>query len=209
MLCDLLSEHLSRRADVEATGTTGSLESARAAAALSRLDVVILDHALSRDGEYLSEHGPRLPTVILCASCVEEGRWNRGPLRRKRLAVGACRTPEALVEAVRALHHGKRAPVFPERHDDCLPEAFRRDSGLTKAELVVLSQIAGGLTNRAVADRLGVSVRTVENHRQRLRQKLGARGKGDLVHKASEIGVVSALFSSSHQAPPKMSRKNE
>jgi DNA-binding CsgD family transcriptional regulator len=67
---------------------------------------------------------------------------------------------------------------------------FRRARGLTKTELVVLSMIAGGLTNRSIAKRLGVSHRTVENHRQRLRNKLGIRDTAALIHEAAQIGLV-------------------
>ena len=76
-------------------------------------------------------------------------------------------------------------------HAECSLETFRRAGGLTKAEFVVFSAIAGGLTNRAAAKRLGVSIRTVENHRLRLRKKLGARDTAALIQEAARVGLVA------------------
>jgi hypothetical protein len=40
-------------------------------------------------------------------------------------------------------------------------------------------------------DRGGLSVRTVESHRLRLRRKLGARSSAELARRALEIGLAS------------------
>ena len=46
--------------------------------------------------------------------------------------------------------------------------------GLTQREVEVLEQLMEGLSNKQVARVLGISPRTVEVHRQRVMQKLGA-----------------------------------
>lgn len=51
---------------------------------------------------------------------------------------------------------------------------------LTPRELEVAELVAEGLTNRQVAERLGVKVSTVENHRMAAYRKLG-------VHNALEL----------------------
>lgn len=51
---------------------------------------------------------------------------------------------------------------------------------LTRRELEVARLAAGGLSSRAIADRLHVSVRTVDNHLGAVYDKLGAAGRGDL-----------------------------
>jgi DNA-binding CsgD family transcriptional regulator len=51
---------------------------------------------------------------------------------------------------------------------------------LTRRELEVCRLAAGGLSNKAVADRLGVGVRTVEGHLLRAMTKLGVRSRVDL-----------------------------
>ncbi|MGK2851531.1 MAG: AAA family ATPase [Candidatus Limnocylindrales bacterium] len=58
----------------------------------------------------------------------------------------------------------------------------RRGAGdeLTSAEARVVELIAGGLTNRAVADRLVLSPKTVEAHLARAYAKLGVRSRAEL-----------------------------
>ena len=54
-----------------------------------------------------------------------------------------------------------------------------RLSNLTPREREILAGIARGLSNRAVADELGLRVRTVENAAGNILQKLGERGHPD------------------------------
>ncbi|MGE3620502.1 MAG: LuxR C-terminal-related transcriptional regulator [Acidimicrobiia bacterium] len=56
-------------------------------------------------------------------------------------------------------------------------EAVRWDVPLTDREREVVHLVAGGMSNRAVATRLEVSVRTVENHLYRAGTKLGVSGR--------------------------------
>lgn len=57
---------------------------------------------------------------------------------------------------------------------------------LTRRELDVLRLLAKGNTNRQIADLLGLSVRTVENHRANLMGKLGLVSRVELVSYAEE-----------------------
>lgn len=52
---------------------------------------------------------------------------------------------------------------------------------LTPRELQVLEQIAGGASNKEAGRTLGISPRTIEVHRARIMEKLGARNAADLV----------------------------
>jgi DNA-binding CsgD family transcriptional regulator len=53
--------------------------------------------------------------------------------------------------------------------------------GLTARENEIAGYAATGLSNREIADRLTVSVRTVENHLQRTYNKLGISTRSDLI----------------------------
>jgi two-component system, NarL family, response regulator NreC len=68
--------------------------------------------------------------------------------------------------------------------------AQRSAPELTERELEVLRLIARGLTNREIAERLYLSVRTVEGHRARIQRKLGRSRRSDLVQYVLERGLV-------------------
>ncbi|MFJ5114617.1 LuxR C-terminal-related transcriptional regulator [Streptomyces sp. NPDC088551] len=65
------------------------------------------------------------------------------------------------------------------------------DDSLTAREVEVLSLLALGHTNQEIAEQTHVSVRTVETHRARIREKLGAETKADLVTAARERGLLA------------------
>lgn len=61
---------------------------------------------------------------------------------------------------------------------------------LTQREKEVLREIATGMQTREIAERLHVSVNTVESHRKSLMLKLEARNAVELVVKAIRMGLV-------------------
>ncbi len=62
---------------------------------------------------------------------------------------------------------------------------------LTSRETEVLRQIGLGATSRQIAERLGVSVRTVDAHRRGLTLKLSISGSAQLAAFAKRSGLVS------------------
>ncbi|MEN0088607.1 MAG: response regulator transcription factor, partial [Pseudomonadota bacterium] len=64
------------------------------------------------------------------------------------------------------------------------------ENALTPRERDVLRLVAQGQSNKAVAQELGISVRTVESHRQNLRDKTGTGNTADLVRLAQELGLI-------------------
>ncbi len=64
-----------------------------------------------------------------------------------------------------------------------------RFAGLTPREREVMTLIVEGLANKEVAYRLNISQRTVEGHRARIMQKLGAHSLVDLVRIAGAVGT--------------------
>lgn len=61
---------------------------------------------------------------------------------------------------------------------------------LTRRELEVLEGVASGLTNREIAERLCISVRTVESHRANLMDKLEVRSVSALFNKALSYDLI-------------------
>ncbi|MCA0405207.1 MAG: response regulator transcription factor [Proteobacteria bacterium] len=62
--------------------------------------------------------------------------------------------------------------------------------GLTSREREILVMIALGLSNKDVARRLELSVRTVETHRLNIRKKTRASSRRDLVEVADKLGLI-------------------
>jgi two-component system response regulator FixJ len=62
-----------------------------------------------------------------------------------------------------------------------LPQIFPGQDLLTSRERDVLGQIAAGSSNKQAGRELGISPRTIEVHRARIMEKLGARNAADLV----------------------------
>ena len=85
---------------------------------------------------------------------------------------------DALLESVeRALEQSRRLSLREESSN----EADIRLRTLTRREREVLDHLATGSPHKVIARELNISPRTVEVHRARIMQKLGARSLADLV----------------------------
>ena len=73
------------------------------------------------------------------------------------------------------------------------PLDFPGQALLTPREREVLAQIAAGASNKEAGRRLGISPRTIEVHRARIMEKIGARNAADLVR---------IVLSGNHAMPP-------
>jgi DNA-binding NarL/FixJ family response regulator len=62
-------------------------------------------------------------------------------------------------------------------------------AGLTERQMAVLELLSEGLTNAEIADRLVVSVRTVDHHVAAVLGKLGVRSRRDAPAAAHAMGV--------------------
>lgn len=91
---------------------------------------------------------------------------------------------DVLLAAVeRALDCGARA--FRERRQ--LEDIVARADTLTPREREVMDLVVQGLPNKAVAVELSISARTVEIHRSRVMEKMGAASLSDLVRMALRL----------------------
>lgn len=95
-----------------------------------------------------------------------------------------------------ALQTADGAAVFSPGLAGLLLGEYRRTEGddaaphLTTRETEVLRLVAKGLTARQVADRLGLSHRTVENHVQNTMTKLALHNRAQLVRYAVDRGLT-------------------
>jgi len=68
----------------------------------------------------------------------------------------------------------------------------KKGARLSSRETEVLQLIAEGLANKQVAAELGISVKTVEKHRQRLMQKLNIHDTAGLTRYAIAAGIIES-----------------
>jgi DNA-binding CsgD family transcriptional regulator len=96
--------------------------------------------------------------------------------------------PDAEIDAaLRAVAHGLivRSPAARTPGFGAVQEAEAR-ALLTPREAQILDAIADGLTNKAIARRLGISLHTVKFHVESVFRKLGASTRTEAVAKATE-----------------------
>jgi len=103
---------------------------------------------------------------------------------------------EALLRSVRAVANGEAlfGPAVAERLIQYLavatpPAEPRAFPELTGRELEVLSLLAQGLTNQAVADRMGVSLKTARNHVSNILARLQVADRTAAVARARAAGL--------------------
>lgn len=126
---------------------------------------------------HLKSRGSRMPIVMLTAH-------GDVPLAVSAVKAGAVDFIEkpgseehilAALELAHKILNSRPEPVVSEGE---LSERLRR---LTVREREVVDQLLLGKTNKQIAEALGISQRTVEIHRARIREKLEVRGLSDLI----------------------------
>ena len=75
---------------------------------------------------------------------------------------------------------------------DVLVERSKKiaDIGLSQREIQIIRLSAEGLTAAQIAERTCLSVHTVNTHRRRIYGKMDVRNVADLIHKATEMGIL-------------------
>ncbi|MGF7162950.1 FixJ family two-component response regulator [Rhodoligotrophos appendicifer] len=118
-----------------------------------------------------------IPVIILTAH-------GDVPLAVEAMKAGAVDFIEKPGSAAQFLEAIKAAAnLLADRPQPAVPKAVvaERLARLTSRERVVLDHLVLGMTNKQIADDLGISQRTVEIHRARIREKMEARGLFDLI----------------------------
>jgi len=76
-----------------------------------------------------------------------------------------------------------------------VPSSRRREPAatagpLSRREREVSAHVAAGMTNRQIANRLGIAERTVEGHVERIRAKLGFRSRAQIAAWSAQHGLL-------------------
>ena len=100
---------------------------------------------------------------------------------------------DKLLAAAQAIVSGL-VVVEPQLAGTLLPLAdrddFAPDDPLTPRELEVLQRLAEGLTNKAIAQQLGISEHTIKFHVNAIMGKLHAQSRTEAVVRATRLGLI-------------------
>jgi DNA-binding NarL/FixJ family response regulator len=101
-------------------------------------------------------------------------------------------SPETIVNAIETVHGGEQ--YIQEQLRQQLLSSLSAGNAkqiVTRREKEILQLIVDEFTNQEIADKLFLSLRTVENHRNNLLQKLDVKNTAGLVKIAIQEGLVS------------------
>lgn len=105
---------------------------------------------------------------------------------------------DVLIQAIRKVNSGEQ--YFGERVSEVIFKGFysqskgekiaKQNKDLSKREVEVLKLIASGMSNRDIADKLFISIRTVDAHRNHIMQKLSLKSTAELVKYAIKEQII-------------------
>jgi len=169
----------------EAADGIEAVEKARAL----KPDIVILDLTMPRLSglEALREIRRDSPeTKILVLTMHDDPAYGRTVLGAGAMGYVTKKAADReLLLAIRTVRAG-RPFVDLTQAEEMLPR-----TPLSQREQQVLTELAHGFTHQEIADRLAVSIKTVETYLARLSAKLGLHRRADLVAYALEIGLLT------------------
>jgi DNA-binding NarL/FixJ family response regulator len=191
---------LSPHPDIEVVGEASDGKQAIEQVEKLDPDVVVMDIAMPGLGGIeatieLKKLGKRAKVLIL-------SQYEDREYVRRLLKVGVSgyilkkSAGAELVNAVRAVARGglvldpEVARVAMEESSATAPGGSDPYETLTDREKQVLKLVAEGLSNKEVAETLGISVKTAMSHREKVMEKLGTHNRTELVRFAIKRGVI-------------------
>ena len=176
MLCGLLRTLPA----IEIVGTGTGLKDGDRLASLRRIDLLIVDENLGPDtgielATRLRASHPQLKCMLLAdgpnGHAIEPDSPDQPDATSQAIVVIDKADPcEALLEAL------ERLVVSRPRRRAAIPGRDHLRSILTAREREVFDSLGDGLSNKELAQHLGISVQTVETHRKSISKKLGCNG---------------------------------
>lgn len=190
LLRDALSQLLGFQYQVEQVLTAADGRSAIALLEKETVDVAILDVEMpEKTGldvlEWVKVNRPAVK-VVMVTTFKRPGYFERAVKADVDAYVLKERSIADLMATIERVLAGKK-DYSPELMDILLGGPLH----LTDQERQVLTYMAQGLSNQAIADRLFLSLGTVKNYSSAIFDKLGARNRTDAVRIAKEKGWVS------------------
>lgn len=195
--------------DVVVAGEAGDAATALAAVRADAPELVVADLELPDGGvvalaSAVRELAPETRILVLAATA------NEVSVRQATIAgVGGyvlkSQPPREILAALRDVAAGRQVAPPPTREESRADETDVRRAvvldRLSTREREIFDLIIWGQTNKQVASKLGISVKTVETHRSHINGKLQVHSAAELVRLASLCGVLAAGGESAALAP--------
>ncbi|WP_234998710.1 response regulator transcription factor [Demequina sp. NBRC 110057] len=179
-ICDILD----RAEGVEVVAEAGSVAQAVRRADAVRPDVILSDLRLP-DGTgldviaHVRESLPNTHVVVLTSYDDDEARTaarHAGADAFVAKTAGSAEVLKAVLDAASGREHGQHIAVGED-------EALAR---LTPTERRILSAVGDGLSNKEIADQLGIAEKTVKNHVTSVLAKMGLKRRTQIVAWATQ-----------------------
>jgi len=192
---------LAAQSDIEVVGeASDGVEVSRRAREL-RPDVVLLDLSMPgpHSGDVIRQVLRACPrTRVLVLTMHDDAAYLRAALAAGAAGYLVKRAADSeLMSAIRAVHAGRTFVDLTENAGLSPLSLVRNVTGqwqtpkkLSRREREVLRLLAQGNSNQQIADKIRVSVKTVETYRTRLSEKLGLKGRAELYRFAAESGIL-------------------
>jgi DNA-binding NarL/FixJ family response regulator len=171
---------------------------------LTEPDVVLTDISLPEVSgieitRFLTENHPQIKVLILSMHTGEDFIFNalkagaKGYLPKNT-------TRRELIEAIQSVHNNQE--FFSSQISNIILKSYVRkaktadtqkqetEEVLTAREIEILKLFAGGMSNQEIADKLFISIRTVESHKNHIMQKLELKSTVDLIKFAIKNKIV-------------------
>lgn len=202
---DGIKSLLEDEADLKVVGEASNGEEALEVAALLKPDLMILDIRMPRmDGitavRELRRQGKNIPCLMLSMHDSEE-------YVLQSISAGAHgyllkdASRDEFLKAIHTVSSGEKYFSGDLSHillkqitgaGGPLPTiaALNSSVSITRRQREILKLIPSGITNQEIAEKLGLSRRTVETHRYKMMETMGVNNKGDLIQRAREMGLL-------------------
>jgi DNA-binding NarL/FixJ family response regulator len=194
-----LKRILTEQKDLEIVGEAANGFEAVELVRTAKPDIILMDISMpEKDGLDATREiiGMKCGTKVLILTMHSDEHYALRTMRAGATGYVVKGSPaEELIKAIHAVSEGKRflppklESTFAERY--LTPEAnYSPVESLSDREFQVLCLLATGLANREIAEKLFISVKTVDSHRSRILEKLGLRNNSDLTRFAIDNKLI-------------------
>jgi len=196
-----LAMRISNQPDLAVVGDAATVEEGLELAKREQPDLMVVDISLKQGHglDLIKRVKAILPKIkILVLSCHQDSLYAERSLRAGALGyLNKQESNERVIEAIRMVLAGKRS-VSAEITQKLLDQAFDNPNAkngsvecLSDRELEIFRMIGDGMTSGNIANRLIISIHTLDTHRENIKRKLGLRNANELTRAAVQWMIES------------------